>query len=95
VNRLTLTQDRLLVHAFELIKPGATLVYAVRSLQEDEGPARVAALLAHRPGLTRLPVQPAELPGFAEAITAEGDVRTLPSMGADGFYIARLKNHVA
>ena len=95
VNRLTLTQDRLLVHAFELMKPGATLVYAVCSLQEDEGPARVAALLAHRPGLTRLPVQPAELPGFAEAITAEGDVRTLPSMGADGFYIARLKNHVA
>jgi len=95
VNRLTLTQDRLLVHALDLLKPGATLVYAVCSLQEDEGPARVAALLSHRPGLTRLPVQPTELPGFAEAITAEGDVRTLPSMGADGFYIARLKNHVA
>jgi 16S rRNA (cytosine967-C5)-methyltransferase len=95
VNRLTLTQDRLLVHALELLKPGAILVYAVCSLQEDEGPARVAALLSHRPGLTRLPVQPAELPGFAEAITADGDVRTLPSMGADGFYIARLKNHVA
>jgi 16S rRNA (cytosine967-C5)-methyltransferase len=95
VNRLTLTQDRLLVHALDLLKPGATLVYAVCSLQEDEGPARVAALLSHRPGLTRLPVQPTELPGFSEAITAEGDVRTLPSMAADGFYIARLKNHVA
>jgi 16S rRNA (cytosine967-C5)-methyltransferase len=95
VNRLTLTQDRLLVHALDLLKPGATLVYAVCSLQEDEGPARVAALLSHRPGLMRLPVQPVELPGFSEAITAEGDVRTLPSMGADGFYIARLKNHVA
>jgi 16S rRNA (cytosine967-C5)-methyltransferase len=95
VNRLTLTQDRLLVHALELLKPGAILVYAVCSLQEDEGPARVTALLSHRPGLTRLPIQPTEIPGFAEAITAEGDVRTLPSMGADGFYIARLKNHMA
>ena len=47
------------------------------------------------PGLKRLPVQPTELPGFTDAITQEGDVRTLPSMGADGFYIARLKNHVA
>jgi 16S rRNA (cytosine967-C5)-methyltransferase len=95
VARLTLTQDRLLVHALDLLKPGGTLVYAVCSLQEDEGPARIAALLAHRPGLKRLPVQPTELPGFADAVTAEGDVRTLPSMGADGFYIARLKNHVA
>jgi 16S rRNA (cytosine967-C5)-methyltransferase len=88
VTRLTLTQDRLLVHAVDLLKPDAVLVYAVCSLQEDEGPARVAALLSHRPGLQRLPVQPAEIPGFAGAVTAEGDVRTLP-------YIARLKNHVA
>jgi 16S rRNA (cytosine967-C5)-methyltransferase len=95
VRRLTLTQDRLLVHALEVLKPGGTLVYAVCSLQEDEGPARIAALLSHRPGVTRLPIEPMEVPGFAGAITAEGDVRTLPSMGADGFYIARLKNHVA
>jgi 16S rRNA (cytosine967-C5)-methyltransferase len=95
VSRLTLTQDRLLVHAIDLLKPGGTLVYAVCSLEEDEGPARIAALLAHRPGLTRLPVQPSELPGFTDATTPEGDIRTLPSMGADGFYIARLKNHVA
>ena len=35
-----LAQDRLLLHAVELLKPGGTLVYAVCSLQEDEGPAR-------------------------------------------------------
>jgi hypothetical protein len=39
----------------------------------------------------RVPVEPAELPGFGDAITAQGDVRTLPPMGADGFYIARLQ----
>jgi hypothetical protein len=39
----------------------------------------------------RLPVQAAELPGFGDAVTAQGDVRTLPSMGVDGFYIARLQ----
>jgi 16S rRNA (cytosine967-C5)-methyltransferase len=98
VGRLTLTQDRLLLHATELLKPGGTLVYAVCSLQEDEGPARVAALLARDKNLRRLPVQPAELPGLADAVTPSGDVRTLPSMwaergGLDGFYIARLLSH--
>jgi 16S rRNA (cytosine967-C5)-methyltransferase len=96
VGRLTLAQDRLLVRSADLLKPGGTLVYAVCSLQEDEGPARVAGLLAHDKRLARLPVQPAELPGLADAITPAGDVRTLPSMwperrGLDGFYIARLR----
>jgi 16S rRNA (cytosine967-C5)-methyltransferase len=96
VRRLTLTQDRLLLHAVDLLKPGGTLVYAVCSLQEEEGPVRVESLLARDPELERLPVQPAEVPGLDEAITPAGDVRTLPSMwsdrgGLDGFYVARLK----
>lgn len=96
VARLTLTQDRLLMHATtSLLKPGGTLVYAVCSLQEDEGPARVEALLARDAHLSRRKVVPAELPGLAEAVTPAGDVRTLPSMwpdrgGLDGFYVARL-----
>jgi 16S rRNA (cytosine967-C5)-methyltransferase len=95
VSRLTLTQDRLLVHALELLKPGGTLVYAVCSLEEDEGPARITALLGRAPKIDRMPVRPDELPGLAEAVTPAGDVRTLPSMwadrgGLDGFYIARL-----
>jgi 16S rRNA (cytosine967-C5)-methyltransferase len=96
VGRLMLTQDRLLVHALDLLKPGGLLVYAVCSLQEDEGFARVGALLARDKRLQRVPVQAAELPGLAEAITPAGDIRTLPSMwaergGLDGFYVARLR----
>ena len=96
VGRLTLTQDRLLVRAADLLKPGGTLVYVVCSLQDDEGPARIEALLARDKRLSRVPVQPAELPGIADAITPSGDVRTLPSMwperhGMDGFYISRLQ----
>ena len=57
---------------------------------------RLAALLARDKRLRRLPVKPAELPGLPDAVTAAGDVRTLPSMwtgrgGLDGFYIARLQ----
>jgi 16S rRNA (cytosine967-C5)-methyltransferase len=96
VARLTLTQDRLLVRATELLKSGGRLVYAVCSLQDDEGPARIEALLEREAGLRRMPVQPEEMPGLAEAITSAGDVRTLPSMwsergGMDGFYVARLQ----
>ena len=96
VSRLTLTQDRLLVHALDLLKPGGTLVYAVCSLEEDEGPARIEALLDRTPQVTRVPVQPDELPGLTEAISPNGDIRTLPSMwpergGFDGFYVARLR----
>jgi 16S rRNA (cytosine967-C5)-methyltransferase len=95
VERLTLTQDRLLAHAVELLKPGGTLVYAVCSLQADEGPARIQALLRQDERLRRIPVQPPELPGLEGAVTQGGDVRTLPSMwaergGLDGFFIARL-----
>jgi 16S rRNA (cytosine967-C5)-methyltransferase len=95
VSRLTLTQDRLLVRAADLLKPGGTLVYAVCSLQDDECAARLEALLARDSRLQRVPIEPAELPGLAHAVTPAGDVRTLPSMwaergGVDGFFIGRV-----
>lgn len=95
IARLMLTQDRLLAHATNLLKPGGMLVYTVCSLQEDEGPARIETLLAHDRRLARLKISVDELPALASAVTPDGDVRTLPSMwpdrgGLDGFYIARL-----
>ena len=96
VGRLTVTQDRLLARAADLLTPGGTLVYAVCSLQDDEGPMRIDGLLERDSRLQRVPVQPDELPDLAEAITPAGDVRTLPSMwaergGLDGFFISRLR----
>jgi 16S rRNA (cytosine967-C5)-methyltransferase len=95
VRRLALSQDRLLGQAVDLLKPGARLVYAVCSLQPEEGPARVDALLDRDTRLRRLSVQPTELPELEPTVTAAGDIRTLPSMwadrgGLDGFYIARV-----
>jgi 16S rRNA (cytosine967-C5)-methyltransferase len=95
IARLALAQDRLLLRAVDLLKPGGTLVYATCSLQEDEGPARIDSLLARDKRLRRVPAQPHELPELADALTSPGDVRTLPSMwaergGLDGFYMARL-----
>src|SRR5262249_32561337 len=95
IARLALAQDRLLAHATSLLKPDGILVYAVCSLQQDEGPERIEALLARDRRLIRHKVLTAELPDLADAVTPAGDIRTLPSMwpergGLDGFYIARL-----
>jgi 16S rRNA (cytosine967-C5)-methyltransferase len=87
----TAMQDRLLDAAAEMLAPGGRLIYAVCSLQPEEGAARVDAACA-RLGLTRAPL---ELPELPEAITPQGDIRTHPGLwpdhgGMDGFFIAKL-----
>lgn len=87
-------QDRLLAAAATMLRPGGRLVYAVCSLQPEEGAPRIAASLA-RGGLRLLPFAPEELPGLAEAVTPDGYLRTHPGLwagrgGMDGFFAARL-----
>ncbi|MFC0284402.1 RsmB/NOP family class I SAM-dependent RNA methyltransferase [Camelimonas abortus] len=92
-------QARLLDVAVALLKPGGRLVYSTCSLEPEEGEEQIRGLLARNPRVQRLPVTADELPGLPQAITALGDIRTLPSMlphpeprlaGLDGFFAARL-----
>ncbi len=92
---LTQMQDQLLAAATDMLKPGGRLVYAVCSLQPEEGPARAEAALARLP-LDPDPIRRSELPELAAAIGREGQVRTHPGLwpqygGLDGFFIARFK----
>jgi len=92
---LVALQARLLRAAAALLDPGGTLVYAVCSLEPEEGPEQVQAFLAEYPGFARAPIAAAEVGGLAELITGEGDLRTLPchladAGGMDGFYACRL-----
>jgi 16S rRNA (cytosine967-C5)-methyltransferase len=91
---LTAVQDRLLAAAAGMLRPGGRLVYAVCSLQPEEGAQRIAAAIATS-GLRRAPFTAQELAFLPEARTAEGDLRTHPGMwpalgGMDGFFAARL-----
>jgi len=81
-------QQRLLSRAAGWLKPGGRLVYAVCSLEQEEGEAIAAEV-----PLERLPIRAEELPAGL-APTAEGWLRTDPGMlaaagGLDGFFIAR------
>jgi 16S rRNA (cytosine967-C5)-methyltransferase len=94
--RLVPLQARLLNAALEMVRPGGLIVYCVCSLEPEEGPGQIAALLARGAPLERVPVTPAEIGGCAELLTPEGELRTLPSHwpgrgGLDGFYVARLR----
>jgi 16S rRNA (cytosine967-C5)-methyltransferase len=98
--RLSTLQARILDNAAKLVKPGGTLVYAVCSLEPEEGERQIEAFLAQQPGLQRAPVTPAEVGGIEDFVSAVGDLRTLPChlpnqnarlSGCDGFYAARLR----
>ncbi len=96
VDALTAAQDRLLAHAVGMVKPGGLLIYAVCSLQPEEGPQRIHALLSSDDRVERLPLAPSDLPGFEDCVTPEGDLRSLPCHlsdqgGLDGFYACRLR----
>lgn len=89
-------QSRLLAHAATLLRPGGTLVYAVCSLEPQEGEHIIAA---PPPGLALDPIRPDELPA---GITPHerGWLRILPGTledqgGLDSFFIARLVRTVA
>lgn len=97
--QVTKLQARLLDNAVKLLKPGALLVYSTCSLEPEEGEQQIEALLARSSNLERVPVD-AEEAGDSRAVTAKGDLRTLPFhfphsdtrlSGCDGFFSARLR----
>ena len=96
IARLVGLQDRLLDAATSMLAPGGLLVYCVCSLEPEEGPERIAALLARNPDLTRESIASHLPDGLDSLITDDGDLRTLPCHlaefgGLDGFYATRLR----
>jgi 16S rRNA (cytosine967-C5)-methyltransferase len=85
-------QSRLLGRAADWVKPGGSLVYAVCSLEPEEGELRIKSFLADRPDYR---LEPA--PALVDGVTPhrQGWLRILPGMleaegGLDGFFTAHL-----
>ncbi|WP_240325609.1 RsmB/NOP family class I SAM-dependent RNA methyltransferase [Sphingomonas mesophila] len=85
-------QRRLLDRAATLLRPGASLVYAVCSLEPAEGEDQVRAFLARHADFRLEPADPA-VPGLA--VGPKGWLRIVPGRlepegGLDGFFAAHL-----
>ena len=100
IGAMAAMQGKLLRKAVTLLKPGGILIYCTCSLEPEEGEQAVAALLNEDNGLRRIPVSASEIVGLADAVTSDGDLRTLPChlshtdprlAGMDGFFAARFE----
>ncbi|MEL7690868.1 RsmB/NOP family class I SAM-dependent RNA methyltransferase [Citromicrobium bathyomarinum] len=88
IEDLSEVQARLIERASGWLTPGGILVYAVCSLESEEGEEQ-----AEKVWLTKEPVSAEELPAGLSP-TSKGTVRTDPGMlpehgGLDGFFVAR------
>ena len=92
LGELTDLQQSLADRATDWLKPGGMLVYAVCSMEREEGEDRALAL-SNDDRLKPAPIGPDELPAPISP-TAEGWLRTDPGLmagagGMDGFFAAR------
>lgn len=96
---LALLQARVLGSAAHAVKPGGRLVYCSCSLEPEEGRDQIVQFLTANPDFKHVPIKAVDLGIDPTWISAEGDLRTLPShaadlpagmCGVDGFYAAKL-----
>ncbi len=92
IGEMTEVQQSLIQRAVEWMSAGTVLVYAVCSLEREEGEDQ-AAWIEQTFALERMPITPDELPAGLSP-TSEGWLRTHPGQlpeagGLDGFFVAR------
>ncbi len=95
VTRPAAVSAALLDSAFAALKPGGTLVFAVCSLEQEEGEDQIAGFLGRTPAATPIALDPAAY-GLPAAAGSASGLRILPSMlgelgGVDGFFVAALR----
>ena len=98
--KTSLLQKELLNSGISMLASGGILIYAVCSLQPEEGVELIDSFIQEKSDVIRLSISINELPELdnlsEQLITQCGDIRTLPCHfdkkgGMDGFYIARIQ----
>lgn len=92
----TRLQEEMLEAAAEMTAADGVLIYAVCSLEPEEGVEQVESFLARHKEFSRAGLRKEEVFNDGTLISREGDLRTLPCHwavqgGMDGFYAARLR----
>jgi len=89
---LAARQDRLLANAADLLVPGGTLVYAVCSMEPEEGEHVIERFLTSRRDYRQENPGPFLPPPARRFVTEAGFLGTSPDQGGlDGFFAARLR----
>ena len=96
LSQLVKLQRCLLARAADWVKPGGQLLYAVCSLQPEEGLPQVTRLLGERPDFRLNPNLTTNVSKLPEGVFADGCLRSMPHHladqgGMDGFFAARLE----
>jgi len=90
------TQAAMLARAVTWLTPGGRLVYAVCSLQPEEGERQIDTLLANTADVSREPLTATDVANFTKILSPAGDMRSSLASGQqlggmDGFFAARLR----
>ena len=94
LSRLLTLQAQMISRASQWVKPGGELLYAVCSLQREEGEEQIQKFLSNYKSFS---IQPAQVPYAPQCVDKDGCLRILPTHftgGADGFFAARLRKAV-
>ncbi len=104
VKRLAGEQRRLLLAAFEALRPGGVLVYSTCTFAPEENEQVLSKVLRRWGDAAEVEPLPAEFPGTAPGLARWKDRdmdprlararRFLPGGGVDGFFVARLRRVV-
>jgi len=91
ITRMSHIQGSILREGARRLAAGGRLVYAICSVEKEEGEANVNSLLVTDGGLSRIPIAHIR-PNLIEFQTDKGDMMILPGQyGMDGFYAAVLE----
>jgi 16S rRNA (cytosine967-C5)-methyltransferase len=95
IDQMAAFQAELLLSAADWVRPGGSLVYAVCSLEPEEGERQIDAFLAERPDYR---IEPALQVVDGVTPDKKGRLRILPGMiedkgGLDGFFAVHLVRH--
>ena len=96
ITSLAESQRHLLDAAASMVRPGGIVVYCACSLQPEEGPGVIDAVVRQRAPIALDPVTSGCIAGVDEQMIRGGALRTLPCHwadigGLDGFFAVRLR----
>ena len=96
LSQLIKLQRRILDRTCDWVRPGGQLLYAVCSLQPEEGEAQQTRLLGERPDFRLNPNLTPNVSKLPDGIMSDGRLRSMPHHladqgGMDGFFAARLE----